>query len=66
MDKLTAIIIKEQMIGETSGHMAFIPNSPVLFSIYQVYQQNVSLPSGEDDSEFISFLKDLVQALEKG
>lgn len=31
MDKLTAEIIKNQMIGQTSGHMANIPNSPVVF-----------------------------------
>ena len=37
MDKLTAEIIKNQMIGQTGGHMANIPNSPVVFSMFEVF-----------------------------
>ena len=37
MDKLTAEIIKTQMIGQTSGHMANIPNSPVIFSMFETF-----------------------------
>ncbi len=29
-----ANVIKEQCIGETAGHMANIPNNPILYSIF--------------------------------
>lgn len=36
MDISTAKIIREQLIGEYSGHMAAIPFNPVLHSMFNV------------------------------
>jgi len=62
MEKLTAEIIKDQMIGQTAGHMAHIPNSPIIFSIFEVYYK-LHGGGGSDDETFINFLDEMLQAL---
>lgn len=66
MDKLTAEIIKAQMIGQTSGHMANIPNSPVIFSMFETFY-NISRTSagGKYDwnDAFKLFISELNNAL---
>jgi len=39
MEILTAEIIKNQMIGTTNGHMAEIPNIPIIYSTFQVFKE---------------------------
>jgi hypothetical protein len=63
MEKLTAEIIKDQLIGETNGHMATVPNNPIIFSLYSVwYAQNGQNKNWND--AFASFLKEVAQGLE--
>ena len=61
MDKLTAEIIKNQMIGETSGHMANIPNNPILFSLYKVYFEQSK--NSNYNIAFVEFIEELGKAL---
>lgn len=66
MDKLTAEIIKEQMIGETAGHMASIPNNPILFSIFNAYKIMSPNEIGyNNDDIFKYFISELNEALQK-
>ena len=66
MDKLTAEIIKTQMIGQTSGHMASIPNSPVIFSMFETFY-NISRTNTGDmydwHGAFKLFISELNNAL---
>jgi len=62
MDKLTAEIIKNQMIGQTDGHMAAIPNNPILFSIFEVYKGDILATR---DFVFKEFISELNEALNK-
>lgn len=66
MDKLTAEIIKTQMIGQTSGHMASIPNSPVIFSMFETFY-NISRTSDGGmynwNDAFKLFISELSNAL---
>lgn len=60
MEKLTAELIRESMIGSTSGHMASIPNSPIIFGLFSVYERQ----SGKHYEEaFVSMLEEMVEAL---
>ena len=66
MDKLTAEMIKTQMIGETNGHMANIPNSPVIFSMFQTFHNISRTSSGgmyDWDDAFKLFILELSNAL---
>jgi len=62
MDKLAAEIIKEAMIGETNGHMAAVPNSPIIFSMFRVYSVEQSQTKGKDEL-FVNMLEDMIKAL---
>lgn len=66
MDKLTSEIIKNQMIGQTSGHMSNIPNSPVVFSMFETFY-NISRTSAggmyEWNDAFKVFITELNEAL---
>jgi len=64
MEKLTAEIIKEQMIGQTSGHLAHIPNSPIIFSMFEVYYKLQDDRKSDDDT-FINFLEEITMALKE-
>lgn len=68
MDRLTAEIIKNQMIGQTSGHMASIPNSPVVFSMFEVFY-NISRDDNgkmyERDDAFKKFIEELNATLKE-
>ena len=67
MEKLTAEIIKDQLIGETSGHMANIPNNPLFYSMFSVYlRENKSDIYNYKHNEkdlFAEFLKEIAEAL---
>lgn len=63
MDKLTAVIIKDQMIGETNGHMASIPNSPLLFSIFQSYCNSNDIQNNDSNKNFKMFIYEINEAL---
>lgn len=69
MEKLTAEIIKEQLIGETSGHMANIPNSPLFYSLFSVYlrQKGSDIYNYKHAKEdmFAEFLEEVAIALRK-
>ena len=62
MDKLTAKIIQEQMIGQTNGHMAAIPNNPIMFSMFEVYCDGTL---ADRDWMFAEFLKEISEALKE-
>ena len=51
-----AILFKDQCMGETSGHMAMIPNNPVLFGICTAH--NI-----KTDKDFSDFLKQVAEKL---
>ena len=61
MERLTAEIIREAMIGMTSGHMAAIPNSPVIYSMFDVYKN--SIVEVNNDYAFIKMLEEMTAAL---
>jgi hypothetical protein len=67
MERLTAEIIKNQMIGQTAGHMASIPNNPILFSMFEVFC-NVSMQKKDTnytlDEAFKKFIEELNDALD--
>lgn len=68
MEKLTAEIIKNQMIGQTSGHMANIPNSPVVFSMFEVFYNTLRTKSGgtyDWNDAFKVFISELNEALKE-
>lgn len=68
MDKLTAEIIKNQMIGQTAGHMANIPNSPVVFSMFEVFYNIVRTKAGgtyDWNDAFKVFISELNEALKE-
>ena len=68
MDKFTAEIIKNQMIGETAGHMASIPNSPVVFSMFNTFYQMSRTEAGgmyDWNDAFKVFISELNEALNK-
>ena len=62
MEKLTAEIIKDQMIGETNGQMASVPNNPIIFSMFSTYNYNCG--NGDWNGNFTKFLKDIVNAID--
>ena len=70
MDKLTVEIIKEQIIGETNGHMGSMPNSPILYSIFESYRLVIEsdgkhvLNSISRGTVFKRFISDLNKALQ--
>lgn len=62
MDKFTAEIIKNQMVG----HVATTPNSPVLLTIFEIYYYRTRKSDGtmyEWDDCFIVFIEALLDAL---
>jgi len=65
MDKLTAEIIQNQMIGQTSGHMAAIPNTPILYSLFETYCQSIGISNNNFNENFKTFISDLNEALQK-
>ena len=68
MDRLTAEIIKNQMIGQTAGHMADIPNSPVVFSMFEVFCNISRTKSGgmySREDAFKLFISELNSALQE-
>ena len=69
MDKLTAEIIKEQLVGETSGHMDNIPNNPLFYSLFSVYlkQKGSDIYNYKHQTEdmFAGFLEEVALALRK-
>lgn len=42
-----ANVIKEQCIGVTSGHMAHIPNNPILYSIFYAISGKSNLSTND-------------------
>ena len=48
----------EQCMGETSGHMAMIPNNPTLFGLCKAHRIN-------SKEHFAAFLRDVANELEK-
>ena len=68
MEKLTAEIIKEQLVGESSGHMANIPNNPLFYSMFRVYllQNGSDIYNYQHSNEnlFAKFLREIADALE--
>lgn len=68
MDKLTAEIIKNQMIGQTAGHMSNIPNSPVVFSMFEVFYNIARTKEGgtyDWNDAFKVFISELNEALKE-
>jgi hypothetical protein len=59
MDKKTALIFKEQCVGTYSGHMANVPFSPAVQSIYNTYMAD----NYSDKDLFLEFLEEVVAAL---
>jgi len=71
MDKKTAQIIKEQIIGKSEGHMSMIPFSPTLHSMFTVLMrgnevyENIHGQSYEDqDKTFAKTLRQIADALD--
>ena len=48
----------DQCIGETSGHMAMIPNNTILSGLCKAHRVN-------DKPQFAAFLQDIVNELQK-
>jgi len=72
MDKILALTIMDQIVGATSGHMASIPNHPVLFGIFSRCADDCRAdflsngrPFPDDTQNFIKTLRDIADALEK-
>lgn len=67
MEKLTAEIIKEQLIGETFGHMATIPNNPLFYTLFCVYlrQKGSDIYNYKhlEEDLFANFLEEIALAL---
>ena len=59
MERLTFEIIKNQIIGQSSGHMAAIPNNPLLFSMIEQY--GILEGYGNQDDSFKVFILELAE-----
>jgi hypothetical protein len=61
--KTMARFFCSQCIGSTNGHMAKIPNNPVLHELLVSYIGGSGEPSEED---FVNFLLDVIDGMERG
>jgi hypothetical protein len=63
MEILTAEIIKNQLIGQYSGHMSAIPNNPFIFGMVEAYMRlNNEINM---DYAFKQFISELNEALKE-
>ena len=59
IDRKMAKFFLDQCVGTTDGHMAAIPNNPVLYSLTAAY-----LGLRPKEKEFATFLRELADALD--
>lgn len=62
ISKPLAKFFKYQICGESAGHMAMIPNNPVLHGLMMAHSKYETRMS---DEEFCEFLRGVVSALEE-
>ena len=55
-----AIYFKEQLVGETNGHMAAIPNNPVLQGLLMAHD------AGDSDAKLAIFLRECADWIDGG
>jgi hypothetical protein len=63
MDKQTAMIVRQQIVGEYSGHMSSIPFNPILHSIFGVLMGGE--PRNFNEYDFAKALRQLADAIEQ-
>lgn len=66
MERKTALMIKEQIMGTTTGHMANVPNSPILWSIFTTLIGDDYDPVHDNKKEkaFAALCREIADALE--
>jgi len=64
ISKLLAKFFYEQCAGTTAGHMANIPNNPVLFSLIQGFSSGHKNINAVEQEDFIKFLRLIADELE--
>ena len=62
MNKILAKIIMEQCIGSYSGHMASIPNNPIIYSMFRAVMTEHN--TRNDEKDFAIALRKIADALE--
>lgn len=60
VSKGVAIYFKEQLVGETSGHMAAIPNNPVLRGLLMAHD------ASDSDASLAIFLRECADWIDGG
>ena len=55
-----AKFFKDQIVGETSGHMAMIPNNPTLYGLALAHKADNS------DADFAKFLREIADWIDGG
>ena len=64
MEEAFATLFYEQCAGTTAGHMAPIPNNPVLFSMVKAKMNNHSHTHAASKNEFAELLREIARTLE--
>ena len=59
VSKNVSDIFYEQMCGSTSGHMAHVPNNPVLFSMMKVFSGSSDNVYAASKTEFAELLRSI-------
>ena len=65
VSKSMAKLFYEQCAGTYSGHMADIPNNPMLFGICAAHSETQVSYHSMTRSEFVEFLQETVKQLEE-
>ena len=63
MEKVMAKFFYEQCVGSTSGHMAMVPNNPMLFTLAKAYSMSNDSHHAATEAEFSAMLLEIVDAL---
>ena len=64
MDKTTAKFFYEQCAGTSAGHMAMIPNNPVLFGLIKAHTGKNDQYYAATQTEFAAMLIDMAKLLQ--